>query len=340
MTATNRFAALGLMCLAMLCGNGTAQQPAPARRITRLHYELPVDALQRTLLRDTTNTMESLLQKAVDAVKVRVATATVERRGAAAFTVDLPTVAPSEVTAARQRIESIGTLELRIIAREDYKDAFLDLAAERIRLQKWLQDGGLAKVQKDPWAIRRYRPKDPTRIRWVPRTIRADNGRWAFTLSQLPATREATVRAFSDEQWNNQRVPAARLGEEDARLVELVAINMHETSFSHEDVARDSAKLTVGQNGEPGVQFDLKEARRKDYTAWTRKHIRHASAVIVNDELISSPVFVAQIVGAQVIRGQLQLPQAQSIISALQSGALPARPTLLRQEVVTPKDGN
>lgn len=327
------------LSLANTCTLLIGQQPdgvesKQTSRITRLVYELPVDALQRTLQRDARNTMESLLKQAVDAVAIRLSTAVVTRLGAASFSVDLATVRDEDIAMARQRIESIGTLEMRMLARGDYAEADLGLELERKRLEAWLDKGGRAKLQENLGAMDKYRPAAPSKIRWVPRKVRANQGQWSYSLSQLPATREATVRAFTDEQWNNQRVPAAMLNDEDAFLVELIAINLHETSFSHRDLQRDKIRLTVGQNGDPGVCYEFVEERRKAYAAWSHKHIRHSSAIIVNGELLSAPIFVAKITGPGMISGNFDLPQAEALVAALQSGALPAKPQLISQEVL------
>lgn len=320
--------------LASIIGQLAAQEPESPQRTTRLVYELPVDALQRTLLRDTNNTMESLLKQAVEAIAARVSNAEVTRVGAASFSVDLPTENVADIADARARIEAIGSLEMRMLARDDYPDAELGLAAERKRLEAWLDQGGRAKLQKDLGAISQYRATAPDKIRWVPRKVPADEGRWRHSLSLLPATRDATVRTFTDEQWNQQRVPAAMLNDANAFLVELVAINMHEAGFSHRDLRRDKVGLAAGLNGEPCVSYEFVQPRRKDYAAWTQKHIRHATAVIVDGELISAPVFVGKIIGRGVIQGNFDLSRAEALISALRSGALPAKPELLSQEVL------
>ena len=325
--------------LASAGGQVAGQEPIAtkvpqAAQITRLVYELPVDALQRTLQRDDRNTMESLLKQAVDAVANRLSTAKVARLGAASFSVELATVRAEDIASARQRIESIGSLEMRILARNDYAEADLGLEQERKRLEAWLGKGGRAKLQEDLGAIDNYRAAAPDKIRWVPRKVRANQGQWSYSLSQLPATGEATVRAFTDEQWNNRRVPAAMLNDEDAFLIELVAVNLHETSFSHRDLQRDKVRLTVDQNGDPGVRYEFVKERRKAYAAWSHKHIRHSSAIIVNGELLAAPIFVGKITGPGIITGNFDLPQAEALVAALQSGALPAKPQLISQEVL------
>ena len=315
-------------------GHLTAQEPKSPQRITRLVYELPVDALQRTLLRDTNNTMESLLKQTISAVAQRLSTAGVTRVGAASFSVDLATENSEDIAKARGRIEAIGSLEMRMLARYDYAEAELSLGQERKRLEAWLDKGGRAKLNKDLRAISQYRAAAPDKIRWVPRKVAADKGRWGYSLSHFPGTRDATVRTFTDEQWNKQRVPAAMLNDEHAFLIELVAINMHETSFSHRDLNRDKVQLSVGLNGEAGVTYEFVEPRQKDYTAWTQKHIRHACGIIVNGELVSAPTFVAKIVSAGIIAGNFDLASAEALISALQSGALPAKPVLVSQNLL------
>lgn len=315
-------------------GHLTAQVPKSPRRITRLVYELPVDALQRTLLRDINNTMESLLKQTIDAIAQRLSTAEVTRVGAASFSVDLATENSEDIANARGRIEAIGSLEMCMLARYDYAEAELGLGQERKRLEAWLDKGGRAVLKKDLRAISQYRAAAPDKIRWVPRKISADKGRWGYSLSHLPGTRDATVRTFTDEQWNKQRVPAAMLNAENAFLIELVAINVHEASFSHRDLNRDKVHLSVGFNGEAGVAYEIVELRQKDYTAWTQKHIRHACGIIVNGELVSAPTFVAKITRAGIIVGNFDLASAETLISALQSGALPAKPVLVSQKLL------
>lgn len=312
----------------------TAQEPKSPQRITQLVYELPVDALQRTLLSDTNNTMESLLKQAIDAVAKRVSTAEVTRVGAASFSVDLATENSEDIANARALIEAIGSFEMRMLARYDYAEAELGLEQERKRLEAWLDKGGRAKLEKNLEAISQHRVAAPDKIRWVPRKVLADRGKWRHSLSQFPATRDATVRMFTDEQWNKQRVPPAMLNDKNAFLIELIAINMHESCFTQSDLRRDRISLATSQNGEPYVNYEIVKPRCLDYAAWTEKHIGHATAIIVDGELLSAPTFLGKIAGLGAIQGNFALAKAKALTSVLQSGALPAKPDLISQKLL------
>ena len=310
----------------------TAQDSKSPKHITRLVYELPIDSLQRTLLRDTNNTMESLLTQAIGAITKRVSTAHVTRIDAASFSVDLATENSKDISIARARIEAIGSLEMRILARHDYAEAELGLAQERRRLETWLNQGGRAKLRENLDAISQHPVTAPNKIRWVPRKILADRGKWGYSLSDFPATSDATVRAFTDEQWNKQRIPPAMLNDEKAFLIELIAVNMHEACFTQEDLRRDKVSLIKSQNGIPYVNYEIIKPRCPDYEAWTEKHIGHATAIIVDGELLSAPTFVGKITGRGTIRGNFDQVKAENLLTVLQSGALPAKPYLVKQE--------
>jgi preprotein translocase subunit SecD len=310
----------------------TAQDPTSPSHITRLVYELPIDSLQRTLRRDTNNTMESLLKQAIDAITKRVSTAHVTRVDAASFSVDLATESNKDISIARARIEAIGSLEMRILARHDYAGTELGLTQERKRLEAWLGTGGRAKLRANLNAISQHRVTDPSKIRWVPRKILADRGKWGYSLSHFPTTSDATVRAFTDEQWNKQRIPPAMLNDEKAFLIELIAVNMHEACFTQQDLRRDRVSLVTSQNGIPYVNYEITKPRCPDYEAWTEKHIGHATAIIVDGELLSAPTFVGKVASRGTIRSNFDQVKVENLVSVLQSGALPAKPYLVKQE--------
>lgn len=325
----SHLAAALTLALASICPAQEANPQSP--KGIRLTYDLPVDAIQRTLQQRPGSSMEQLLTEAVASVQQRLkATGKVSRSGAASFVVDLPKTSPAKLADIKRRIEMIGSLELRMVAHDDYEDVDLHLAEERSHLTKWLDAGGRKRLLKAPGAIATFQPLAPKKLRWVVNRLTQKKDRWEYSLTQVPQIQGATVSLFSKEEWNNGRVPPGT--KKNAVLFELIAVNMHELGFTQLDLDPTRTRVSTDHNGDPAILYSMRNERRAAYSDWSAKHKGHASAIIVNGELVSAPIFISRIPGNGLISGSFGKEQAHALAASLNSGALPAKPVLKSQE--------
>ena len=309
-----------------------AQQPAVQPATTRLVYELPIDAMQRSLRADHNNTMEALLARAIDTAAIRLqAMAQVTRLGAATFAVDVASNQPEDIASARNLIESAGTLEFRMVARSDYAKADLQLQRERDHLEKWLKHGGRQALQHDLMAIADFKRIDPTKVQWAPHRIKIRPNTPGHRLSQSQATMDASVPLFSADEWQKAQQAAAQNNQE-TYLVELVAINMHESSFSQGDLNPKETKVSNDQQGHIGIDYAMAGEHQSRFADWSQQHINEAQAILANGELVSAPVFRSKIVGRGRIEGGFDEREAKALVQALLASPSPVQPRFVRQE--------
>jgi hypothetical protein len=306
----------------------------------RLVYELPVDALQRSLRDDPGTGLEQCLAQCVEVVAARVGDGIrVVRHEATGFVVTVPADRTDELPRLRRRIEAAGTLEMRMVA-----DAPFDLPAERARLLAWLAAGGRERVLADPRALDAFHadtehgPLAHGKLRWhVHRTTpKADApARWHTPYQQIPQLQPASVPLYDATQWNGGDVPAAAANGPAPCLVELVAVDLEQIGFSHRDLDLDHVVVTRGNF--PGVRYRLRRDRIAAYHEWSRHNIGHCAAVIWNDEVVTAPRFESAIPGVGAIYGNLSVDEAEDIANALRAGALPVSPRLMQQDTAPPK---
>src|SRR5262249_17472877 len=111
--------------------------------------------------------------------------AVVSPRGDNGFLLDLPWAEKDRLEIVKQRISSLGKLEMGVVATEDYVDdkgtgVQFDLGKEKQRLQQWLDTGGKQRVLADSLAYKNIEQfnDDPEKgplqrgnLRWYPHVI-------------------------------------------------------------------------------------------------------------------------------------------------------------------------
>lgn len=288
--------------IGLLAAFAGAQDPAPKLRLT---YELPVDALQRSLRDDPDLDLEQLLARSVANVERRLGRAASVRRGdATTFIVETKPGDRELVDELRARIETSGRLEMRMVADGDYatEDGILfDLAAERERLQAWLDDGGRERLLHDRATLATFEPESP-HLRWAVRRVGPrddDPKRWTWRFTDIPGLCESTVAVHGDDDWNGGVVPPhfARLGPEVRYLVELVAINLHERSFTNEDFVADKVAWRELPGGRGTVDYRVIPEKTGDYADFSEQYIGKHCAFLWDGELLMAPRFESRIPG-------------------------------------------
>ncbi len=255
---------------------------------------------------------------------------------------------PNELKRVLERIGNLGRLEMRMVAYEDYiKDnTKFTLSAERQRLETWLKvPANKELIDKDPKNIRRFNDSDSGgpiargKLHWYPREIRSnpkDRTQWDRSYTSIPSLASQTVKAFDDAQYNQGIIPeeVKALEPKDQRLIEFIAINMKERSFSGEDLDPAGVGVGMGNNGGPGVSYRMIGSLTADYAEWSAEHKDKSSAIILNGYVKSAPAFENKITRNGIITGDFTLAEVEELVKVLRTGSLRIEPELLSQVTI------
>jgi len=329
-----------LLMTLLLTATLFAQEPAP--NPVRLVYEMPVDALQRSLKGRPEMDLEQLLAESIGNVQARVPEGVkVARSEATRFTVDLPDATRAALELVRASIETVGKFEMRMIADADYSapGVTFDMPKERERLQAWLDDGGRDKLRQDTAVLAEFHadkkggPIAGANLRWFVRRIGPNPEaklRWDMRFADVPALRAASVAAYTEADWNDGSIPPRLQNQPASFLIELVAVNMHETYFATRDIDPKHTKPTKGWAGNGAVAYRLVPARAGEYADWTEKYIGKCCAMLWEDEVLAAPRFESRIPGLGQITGVTVLESRE--MARTMRAPLVAKPVLLRME--------
>lgn len=331
-----------VLCLSIL---GLAAL-VPAQGRVALHYELPVDAIQSAERGDPATSVDALLAGAVATLTARLPREVeVKRAGGIGFTVTLPTAGAADVTKVRALVEQVGRLEWRIAASADYAagDVHFQLAAEKERLEAWLAAGNRDKVLADPKALAAFHadaehgPVAGANLRWFVHRVGADPaaaGRWQVAYHSLGGAGLAVVPLFADTDWNDGTIPPAWQQKPAAErvLLELVAVNMHELSFSSADLDHARTELATGNDGQPAVLYAMRGDKAAAYADWTEKNAGQFAAMIWDGEILSLPRFIGRIPGKGQLTGAYSAAEAERMMCVLRADPLPGMPRFVKQE--------
>jgi preprotein translocase subunit SecD len=95
-----------------------------------------------------------------------------------------------------------------------------------------------------------------------------------------------------------------------------------------------TARASVGERGEPNVQFTLNASSAARFREETGRHIGRRLAIVLDERVISAPV-IEQPVGAEgQIRGRFTAAEADELAKVLRAGALPAQMRYLQELTV------
>ncbi|MFK7743213.1 MAG: hypothetical protein AB8H80_23055 [Planctomycetota bacterium] len=308
-----------------------SQGPSKGEQTVRLTYELPVDALMRSLKNKPDQDLEQLLAQAVALLKQRLGpSAEVSRHAATGFQVVLPARSSHDT---RRLIENVHAMEMRMLAYGDYaRDGVtFNLEKESGRLSRWLAEQDLEQVRAKPDLMMDFQPMSP-HLRWSLHRIEADGGRWGTRYGQRTTGKApiAVVPLFTEEEF--QRGPAAAGAP--PHLLECVAINLHEQHFHQGDLKLSACTLGIGMSGGLAVNYELKRERKEAYSEFSFANRGRMCAILLQGQIASAPIFRGRIAGRGVIEGNFTQQQAERLVKTLRSGHLPAAPKLLQREVL------
>lgn len=310
-----------------------------------LIYEIPVDALQRSLQHDPTASLDRTVDACADVLVARAGSdVTVTRRSATTVVVRVPAANLADVPRIRRRIECRGTLEMRMVAATPRNEAEtqLDPGAERRRLLAWLDAGGRARVLADAAALDAFHgdaergPIARGQVAWVVHRIRraADDPKlWTNSLRTVPAFADVCVPLFDEAQWNAGAAPPVGSGGA-AELVELLLIDRHEIGFTHDDMNTTTLRVV---DRPAGVRYCVKDAKAIAYRDWTKKYVGRCCAMVWNGEVVSAPRFESALPGVGFLIGAFTAEEAHDVVDTLRAGPLPIVPKLVDERAAAPR---
>ena len=302
---------------------------------TQLVYEVDIEAAQNAGEIAADADPAKVLQETVDIVYKRldptgVLDATVARRGSNGFIVELPGMAEAEALAVQQRIETLGRLEMRVLATSDYRErgATFEIENEKRLVGEWLdKDGNRDRVRAEPLAINLYN-NTRKELHWYPSVIRvkaSDKTRWDRGVGGTEL-----VPIYDPAELS------APPKDDKAFLVELVPINMLEDSFTGSQM--DPTGVYPGNDprtGRPAVFYAFKGAFVTAYADWSEKYINKRSAIILNGIVESAPEFQSRIPGSGIITmGNGTIDDAHELARVLKTGSLQVRPELQQRTAI------
>jgi protein-export membrane protein SecD len=337
-----------------------------------------VDAAKRLGHIPQTTTVEEVMAQTVPVVDERVnpggvVEAFVARRGENEIVVELPKMSPEEADQVEQRIMSLGSLEMRIVATTDYAEAGITfkLDEEKKRLEEWLKvEANKKLVLEDPINIAAFHSLGADKggrlagehLAWFPRKIRRDFKKKdifdpyvfsqqpnsfavaVFTPEEMQAGPDARRKAVQDRLTDAERsLPPAmleRLIEERTFVLEYVPVNMHEEYFKGEHLNAAAVRYTIDPDtGGPAVGYEMTTEHKSRYADFSQRHRGKASAIILNRYLHSAPVFQGRIFGPGIIHGQFTEAEAKELVKILKTGSLQVKPVRTSKFDIGPQLG-
>src|SRR5689334_16143653 len=158
----------------------------------QLIYEVPQELLVKTEQDSPAHTKpDETMNQTITVIRDRIdPTGTIEalvaRRGSNGILIELPTMEETQLQVIEERIQSLGKLEMRIVATDDPPEnaTKFNIAEEKRRLEKWLNEGGGKALVLDNWRnIEQFNnlapenggPQAGRKLQWFPHIILPKN---------------------------------------------------------------------------------------------------------------------------------------------------------------------
>jgi SecD/SecF fusion protein len=269
----------------------------------------------------------------------------VTQRGESGILIELPDVGETEAAILKRQIETLGRLEMRLVASADYNEGGVrfDLEGEKRRLEAWLNEGtNRALVSEHPERIDLFNHLtgdkgriDREHLLWFPHKILPsyrDSTQWDYSYA-LADRGMFAVAAFDPAQY--QAPPPTWEGEEKPVLVEFLPINMHAPYFSGEDMNAAGVRAgTDPQDGLPCVFYEIAAGKKNAYADWSEANKGQKSAIILNGLVRSAPVFQDRIYGHGIIHGGFTTQEAEDLAKVIKTGSLQVKPEFVSSQTI------
>ncbi len=102
--------------------------------------------------------------------------------------------------------------------------------------------------------------------------------------------------------------------------------------FRGEDLAR--VYYQYDDEGRPAVGFEIRNSRIGDFADFTGKNLNRQMAILLNEEIKTSPNLEGKITGQGIIKGHFTPEEVKNLVTVLRSGSLKLKPTLESDERV------
>jgi protein-export membrane protein SecD/preprotein translocase SecF subunit len=330
---------------------------------TQLRYEVPEEALVAMQQKEN-RSIDEMMDQSIRVIRDRIDPAgtldpNIQKSGRTGILIELPWFEhKQERDAVLQRIANLGKLEMRIVADDDYRgdgNVQFQLAAEVARLKAWLAiPENKAAIAEDPLSIRRFNedasgtgPVAFGNLGWYPRYIRptlkagGDQNLWEESYSNYPKVGPSVVKAFEDADYNNRVIPESWKAKPEAerRLVEFIALNLHERHFTGEQLNPTAVGVGQSPDGGIGVNYAMQEGATGDYAEWSEQYTGKCSAIVLNGVVKSAPAFIGKINGPGIITGDFTQPEVEELVKVLKTGSLRVEPVLVSNDSIGPTLG-
>jgi SecD/SecF fusion protein len=214
------------------------------------------------------------------------------------------TVTLSSDDAIKDLIEHLGDLSINILANaSDFTGTDTDFAAEEAKLKTWVEaNPGLPLVAFN--AVPPDQGGPSPRIKWV---------------------------------TNKPKTEAESLASEYDRRVPLLIQEDPDLRFFGSDLAQ--VYPSRDPSGFPAVGFEMQGGRKSAFGRLTGDHVDRLMVISLNDRAESIATINDKLPGQGIIMGRFSNPEVLSLVTVIQSGSLPIKPTLVSEEVVGPTLG-
>lgn len=324
---------------------------------TQLIYEVDIDQAKKDGLVDANLSNDDIMRDTLAIISERVdPTGTKEpvitRRGENGFLIELPDVGETEAEIIKRQIETLGRLEMRLVAVEDYNQngVSFDLPKEKERLEAWLKEKDADDIEnrvviaEHPDRIDRFNNLTITdggrlqsSLRWFPRKIRPDNrqsDQWEYSYANDQRANANVVAVFTPGDYATAPKATAE-DEPQPFLVELFPINMDSEYFKGEDM--NAAGVRSGsdpQSGLPCVFYEVAAGKKSAYADWSSDNMNKRSAIILNGIVRSAPSFKGRIFGGGVITGSFTVREAEDLAKVIKTGSLQVKPEPVSSQTI------
>jgi SecD/SecF fusion protein len=326
---------------------------------TQIRYEVPPDVIEQLRKKEANISVDKIMDDTMAVIRERIdptgaTDPTITRSGETGILIELPWFEDrTELKRMLERVGNLGKLEFRIVADNDFIDGPIrfNMQGEKSRLETWLKQEGIKKLLlEDPRNIRRFND-DPAQgplqignLAWYARKLgpsRDQKDHWDHSWTNYPALAQATVKLYSDAEWNNGVIPEAfaKKPPQERYLVEFIALNMKEKAFTGEDLDPAGTSAGPGRDGGLAVHYVLASGKETEYGDWSEKYIGKASAIVLNDIVRSAPVFQSKIPGRGEITGGFTKEEVEDLVKVLRTGSLRVEPEKVSQEDIGPTLG-
>jgi preprotein translocase subunit SecD len=175
-------------------------------------------------------------------------------------------------------------------------------------------------------------PRTPDRIMLVAFGIETTNGVFQLLTSRAQLSFHSVVSRTADAQIDVASGQMLLPTTDDASTFYILERHPVVTGDDLADVQAD-----FDFNGNPAVSFTFSPSAARIFGEYTSENIGSPFAIVLNNEVISSPTIQSLILGGRgIITGNFTKDEVTNLVKTLQAGALPARLNVLEERAIGP----